>query len=396
MLSPLQDQHSPTREVGEGEAKAGHVTSDQARDPDRGDQEEQGLADRPPSTSPTQASSRIEPDIFDNNDLEDELYPESTNTSYLTSIASDIRRGIQENGRTYGVYGLHKAWIPSDDLEVERNDLQHCKFTMLMGNELHLAPIVDHPQKILDLGTGSGIWAIDMAEQYPSAKVIGVDTTPVQPNVIPPNLVFEIDDVEDDWLWGEGTFDLIHGRELIMAIRNWPRLMEQAFNHLKPGAYFQLSGSVPDFKSDDGTLPPDSAYIEMGKIYFEMSQRIGCSGWEPTRWKEHFENAGFEDVVERVLKIPTNPWPKDKHLKEIGAFELSHFRDTIGNVFARGYEQILNGDPNYFQVLLSKARKEVLNPNMHSWVPFYVVYGRKPRSFITDQPPHQKSASPDA
>lgn len=63
---------------------------------------------------------------------------------------------------------------------------------MLMGNELHLAPIVDHPQKILDLGTGSGIWAIDMAEQYPSAKVIGVDTTPVQPNVIPPNLVFEV------------------------------------------------------------------------------------------------------------------------------------------------------------------------------------------------------------
>lgn len=118
MLAPLQDQHSPTREIGEEEAKAGHVTSNQARDPDRGDQEEQGLADRPPSTSPTRASSRIEPDIFDNDDLDDELYPESTNTSYLTSIASDIRRGIQENGRTYGVYGLHKAWIPSDDLEV--------------------------------------------------------------------------------------------------------------------------------------------------------------------------------------------------------------------------------------------------------------------------------------
>jgi hypothetical protein len=123
MLPSLQDQHSPTREIGEGEAKAGHVTSDQARDPDRGDQDEQGPASGPPSTSPTQASSRIEPDIFDDNGLEDEFYPESTNTSYLTSIASDIRRGIQENGRTYGVYGLHKAWIPSDDLEVRE---MHC------------------------------------------------------------------------------------------------------------------------------------------------------------------------------------------------------------------------------------------------------------------------------
>ena len=53
-----------------------------------------------------------------------------------------------------------------------------------MGNKLHLAPIKDDPHKILDLGTGSGIWAIDMAEKYPSASVIGVDTAAVQPNSI--------------------------------------------------------------------------------------------------------------------------------------------------------------------------------------------------------------------
>lgn len=154
-----------------------------------------------------------------------------------------------------------------------------------------------------------------------------------------------------------------------MAIRDWPRLIDQAFNHLRPGGYLQLSGSVPDFRSDDGTLPADSAYIEMGQIYFDMSERVNLSGWEPTRWKEHLEKAGFEDVHERLLKIPTNPWPKDATLKKIGLFELHHFRETIGNVFARGYEQILGGDPTYFQVLLARARKEVSNPNMHSWVP---------------------------
>ena len=154
-----------------------------------------------------------------------------------------------------------------------------------------------------------------------------------------------------------------------MAIRDWPRLVEQAFNHLKPGAYLQLSGSVPNFQSDDDTLPKDSAYVELGQIYFDMSERVQVSGWEPTRWKKYLEEAGFEDVVEEVLKIPTNTWPKDRHLKEIGAFELHHFRETISNVFARGYEQILGGDPNFFQVLLAKARREVLNTNMHSWVP---------------------------
>ncbi|KAK3322661.1 S-adenosyl-L-methionine-dependent methyltransferase [Apodospora peruviana] len=320
----------------------------------------------------------IEADVFSDDD--EDGYANSTSTSYLTSIASDIRRGIEENGRIYAAYGMHKAWLPIDDAELDRNDLQHCKFTLLLENRLFLAPIADSPQNILDLGTGSGIWAMDVADTYPSAAVVGVDLAPVQPSMIPPNLHFEIDDVEKDWLYPRNHFDFIHGRELVMAIRDWGRLIRQSYNHLKPGAYLQLSGSVPDFRSDDGTLPEQSAYVEMGKIYFDMSERVGASGKEPMNWKRYLQEAGFEDVVERVYKIPTNPWPKDPRLKRIGAFELEHFREGIANVFARGYTDILGGDPVYFQVLLAKARQEVADRGMHSWVPFYYVYGRKPNT----------------
>lgn len=238
-----------------------------------------------------------------------------------------------------------------------------------MDDRLFLAPITESPQKILDMGTGSGIWAIDVADQYPSAEVIGVDTAPVQPNVLPPNLVFELDDLENDWLWPESSFDFIHGRELIMAIRDWPRLLRQAYSRLKPGGYLQLAGSFPAFQSDDGTLPRDSAYVQMGELYFEMSDKIGASGLEVQNWKRYLEEAGYEDVQEILLKIPTNPWPKDQRLKKIGSFELCHFRENIANVFARGYTQILGGDPAYFQVLLAQARKEVMDRSMHSWVP---------------------------
>jgi SAM-dependent methyltransferase len=252
---------------------------------------------------------------------------------------------------------------------MDRNDFQHCKFTLLMENQLHLAPINPHPQRILDLGTGSGIWAIDMAEKYVSASVIGVDTAAVQPNMVPPNLQFEIDDVESDWLWPKNSFDFIHARELILAIRDWPRLVRQAFDHLKPGGYLELGGSVPLFASDDGTLPPNTAYAEVAQMYFDMGDRVGISGKEPFRWKEYLISAGFTDVVEKILKIHTNPWPKDERMKRIGAFELLHFRDGIANIFARGYTQILGGDPAYFEVVMANARKEVLNRKMHSYVP---------------------------
>lgn len=252
---------------------------------------------------------------------------------------------------------------------MERNDLQHCKFTLLLDDRLFLAPIGSHPQKILDLGTGSGIWAIDVADRYPSAEVIGVDTAPVQPTMLPPNLFFELDDVEHDWLWAESSFDLIHARELIMAIRDWPRLVTQAFSRLKPGGYLQLCGSYPDFRSDDDTLPADSAYVELGRIFFDMSDKVGASGKETLKWKRYLEDAGYEDVHEKLFKIPTNPWPRDQRLKEIGLLELGHFRDSIANVFARGYTQILGGDPAYFELLMARAREEVVNRHMHSWVP---------------------------
>lgn len=46
-----------------------------------------------------------------------------------------------------------------------RIDLHHEMFIQLLGGELHLSPLTT-PQKILDIGTGTGIWAIDMAYKY--------------------------------------------------------------------------------------------------------------------------------------------------------------------------------------------------------------------------------------
>lgn len=58
---------------------------------------------------------------------------------------------------------------------------------MLLGDKHYLAPIGESPQRILDLGTGTGIWALDMADMFPSAEVIGVDIAPIQPKWVAPS-----------------------------------------------------------------------------------------------------------------------------------------------------------------------------------------------------------------
>lgn len=42
----------------------------------------------------------------------------------------------------------------------QREDMKHAMVKMLCG-QLHFAPIGGHPQEILDIGTGTGIWAIE-------------------------------------------------------------------------------------------------------------------------------------------------------------------------------------------------------------------------------------------
>ena len=51
---------------------------------------------------------------------------------------------------------------------------------IVMSNKLHFAPL-DKPETILDIGTGTGIWSIEIGDEFPDANVIGTDLSPTQP-----------------------------------------------------------------------------------------------------------------------------------------------------------------------------------------------------------------------
>ena len=85
---------------------------------------------------------------------------------------------------------------PNDTPEVERLDEQYHILKILLDGRSFLAPFArdKEPDKILDIATGSGSWAIDMGDEFPQAQVIGTDLSPIQNNLVPPNVQFIIDD----------------------------------------------------------------------------------------------------------------------------------------------------------------------------------------------------------
>ena len=82
---------------------------------------------------------------------------ENSRGSSTVSLASTIARGIVENGRTYASYGKQDYGMPIDEFEQERLDMKHREYLLLLEDKLFLAPISEHIERALDLGTGSGM-----------------------------------------------------------------------------------------------------------------------------------------------------------------------------------------------------------------------------------------------
>lgn len=87
-------------------------------------------------------------------------YGTDTLGSSSTSLSSSVRNYAFENGRRYHRFREGAYNFPNDDTEQEREDMKHAMVVNLC-QRLHFADIGNNPQHILDMGTGTGIWAIE-------------------------------------------------------------------------------------------------------------------------------------------------------------------------------------------------------------------------------------------
>ncbi|KAF9766673.1 hypothetical protein IL306_000890 [Fusarium sp. DS 682] len=277
---------------------------------------------------------------------------------------------------------INSGRAPTDDDYQEGQDILHHLTLLLFGNKLHLAPIDNNPQKILDVGTGTGIWAIDMADEYPSAEVIGTDISAVQPAFVPPNCSFQIDDAQLDWTFKPDEFDFIHLRYLYGAIDDWKKLYRQAYTHVRPGGWVESLEIDIETHSENPKVENEESHIfkKWFKLFFECGRKTGRT-WEIARdgrQEEYMREAGFTDLFSKSWKLPIGGWPQDKNLKQIGLYNgafIDHSIDAFA-IFPIG--EILGWSREEVTVLVSQMRKALKEPRALPYFTVRIVYGRKP------------------
>jgi SAM-dependent methyltransferase len=312
-------------------------------------------------------------------DETDSAYAESlaTDTTSLSSWIADYR---EENGRAYHRYKDGSYYGAVDEAALEHMDICHALYTRTYGGKLFLAPIDTNPTNILDLGTGTSIWAIDVAEQYPSAIVLGTDLAPSQPAWVPPNCKFQVDDMEADFCWPDNHFDFIHIRGLHGTIRNWPRLYQQCLRVLKPGGYIEHAEYSAMFTTDDNTIPPDGGIAAWNAVGPECHAVLKTELQVLDKIGDEMNDAGFENIQQYCFKWPVGSWPKRKDLKQLGRLVYAHIDTGLENWTLRLLTSVLGWRPEEVYVLCANVRQDFRNQKVHAIHKMCVGYGRKPAS----------------
>ena len=312
--------------------------------------------------------SQTDEDEDDDDDEDDEIDDDdddsdAASTSAYSSVSEDSLAPIHEFGHTY--HGSGRLFIPIDESEVKRLAIQHELYKLLLDGGLTATKLPNHPPhllnrpgssassagasmkgglgshmassyspssgpyQILDVGAGSGIWACEMAQQNPHAKVYGIDlTSALLPQDVPPNVFFEIADVSEPWPQ-DRSYDFIMMRNLLGGgIRDWESLIRMAYSRLKPGGQLEFAEARPQWydadeaeagiPSGEGSNTGKAKNPEIGEaslqfeaVYKDLCAKMGID-MDPCPKVQAMLKEFRADGIKNVIHwLPVKPWGDD-------------------------------------------------------------------------------------
>ncbi|KAH9918272.1 S-adenosyl-L-methionine-dependent methyltransferase, partial [Fomitopsis serialis] len=133
-----------------------------------------------------------------------------------------------------------------------RLDSVHSAFTSYFGGRLSLAPLQGASVKrVLELGSGSGAWAIEASRLFPQAEVVAVDLFPIPDRTVPSNLRFLQHDLTQPLPFAKESFDVIHARLIMIHLPDVEKVLERTIELLKPGGWLLIEDPDEDAHDTD-------------------------------------------------------------------------------------------------------------------------------------------------
>ncbi|RSM01546.1 hypothetical protein CEP52_008473 [Fusarium oligoseptatum] len=282
-----------------------------------------------------------------------------------SSLRSSLLQFQQENGRTY-----HR---------LSEGNLQDNLYLITLDGKRALNPGAETAKQVLDMGTGTGLWALEFADQHPEAQVsvVGVDLSPIQP-------ALPIDDLEKEWTW-KVPFDFVFCRMMTGSFADPEAMAKKVFNGLSAEGWYEIQDIQLPVFCDDGTLDPKTSPImKWQEGLIDASKKLGRPLGASDQYKAILERTGFHNVDETIFRWPTNSWPKDRKLKELGKWNLANFDAGLEGVSLALFTRVLSWSKEDVLALCADVRRELRNPKVHGYWKIYVVYGQKPKGGIPE------------
>ncbi|KAI0965548.1 S-adenosyl-L-methionine-dependent methyltransferase [Xylaria arbuscula] len=205
------------------------------------------------------------------------------------------------------VYNLNHDW----DNEVKRLKIQHDFFRDLAGGDLP-DPVWAHvtglrAPKIADIGTGTGIWATELAAKLPETAILdGYDIDVIKfpdPQTLPKNVTLQFGDIFKPFApEAYGKYDVVHVKFLIFALKkdDWFLVVKNLTKLLAPGGFLFWQETGP---YSWASSPWSEAYYEWVKVESEVGILLGRDPLAPVRLPSQFKEAGLVEVEEKIYAM---------------------------------------------------------------------------------------------
>lgn len=254
--------------------------------------------------------------------------------------------------------------LPKDALEDQRLTYQHHVLYRTISNH-YLAPI-SSATTILDVGTGTGIWPVDMAALFPQAHIVGVDVTLSSlPRPLPSTCLFAQANILQGLPFPDQQFDLTHQRLLVAAIPtlHWPAVIQELVRVTRSGGWVELL-EIGDTIQHAG--PATTRFLTW------MTTISKTRGFEMDilhHLGDLLRQAGCEAIEAQEIPIPLGKWA--------GTVGSMLQTDVISGFRALkdSYCPLSNTAPEVFEGML-QAMIEEWEHGQLSYV-FHAAYGRR-------------------